>query len=66
MATVRCAELAASQLRALEGDQAFVQLQQEAAAQLSPSFAARAAGLVDSCVVGDGLCQALSCTLLLV
>ena len=52
VATVRCAELAAGQLQALQHDQAFTSLQQAAASGLTPKFAGRAGSLIDSCLTG--------------
>lgn len=60
VATVRCAELAAMQLRALESDQACTSLQQQAASAIVPGFAATAGNLVDSCLAGA--CPSLGMT----
>ena len=53
MATIRCKELAGTQLEALQGDQACSMLLEQAGAQLLPDFRPRAMGLADSCLKGE-------------
>ena len=53
MATIRCKELAGTQLEALRGDQACTMLLEQAGAQLLPDFRPRAMGLADSCLKGE-------------
>ena len=55
MANIRCAEIAQEQLRALAEDQAWRGLSQDAKSGLVPSFGARAAALLDSCLTGVAL-----------
>ncbi|KAG1660222.1 hypothetical protein FOA52_005092 [Chlamydomonas sp. UWO 241] len=53
VANIRCAEIKADQLRALEGDQAWVSLLVAASGgALVPGFGAAAAALLDSCIQG--------------
>lgn len=52
VANIRCAEIAADQLAALQRDQAWLGLVQEAAASVVPGFGERAASLIDSNLAG--------------
>jgi hypothetical protein len=52
VANIRCAEIAEEQLHALAEDQAWRALAAEAGSGLVPSFGARAAALLDSCLTG--------------
>jgi hypothetical protein len=52
VANIRCAEIMEDQLRSLAEDQAWLALQQQAAAGLVPQFGSRAAALLESCLSG--------------
>ena len=52
VANIRCAEIAADQLAALQKDQAWLALGQEAATGVVPSFGERAASLISSNLAG--------------
>ena len=65
VANIRCTEIMEEQLRALEGDQAWVRLSREAQAGLVPGFGAQAAALLDSCLTGMHpltTCTTAACT----
>ena len=52
MANIRCAEIAAEQLKALQHDQAWLALEQEAALGVVPGFGERAVSLIESNLAG--------------
>lgn len=52
VANIRCAEIAADQLAALQRDQAWLALAQESALGVVPGFGDRAASLIDSSLAG--------------
>ena len=55
VANIRCAEIAADQLAALQADQAWLSLKHEAEGGLLPGFGARVGGLLDSNLAGGTL-----------
>lgn len=55
VANIRCAEIAADQLAALQADQAWLSLKHEAEGGLLPGFGARVGGLMDSNLGGGTL-----------
>ena len=57
MANIRCAEIAADQLAALQRDQAWQALGQEAALGVVPAFGARAVSLIDSNLAGAAIAR---------
>ena len=73
VANIRCAEIAADQLAALQKDQAWLALGQEAATGVVPAFGERAASLISSNLAGalvsahcDDQSQMASCCSLLI
>jgi hypothetical protein len=64
VANIRCAEIAADQLAALQKDQAWLALGQEAATGVVPRFGERAASLISSNLAGAlmGPCVVTSVT----
>lgn len=58
VANIRCGEILNDQLRALQEDQAWTSLVENAQQHLVPNFGSQASDLLESCLTGMTLTQA--------